>query len=116
MSFESLLSSECELLWRTRGPEDEHGQSVDTWVSGGTVACSVQIAKSMGYRRQERANPRGEHPMAVEYEFYFAYGTLLSERDRILFDGHTIEVDLLLMDASGKQHHLEGQGHEVRPG
>jgi hypothetical protein len=116
VTFDSLLNATAIPMFRIRGPEDDYGNSVDTWLDGPAIKCSLQVAKSMGYRRAERPNPRGEYPLLVDYEFYFALGTTLRERDRFRVDGKVIEIDLLLGDASGRNHHLEGQGHEVRDG
>ena len=116
MSLRSLLTQQAIPYFRSDGAEDEYGHPVPIYTAGDPLPCNLQVAKSMGYRTQERANPKEAYPMWLEYEFYFEYGVTLRERDRFLVGDIMIEIDLMLYDASGKYHHLEGQGHQVRAG
>jgi len=116
MSLASLLAQSCIPRYREDGPEDEYGHPAAVWVDGPPQRCNIQTAKSMGYRHQEPHNPYEAAPMVVYYTVFFETSSTLTERDRFVLDGQVYELDLIIGDASGHNHHQEGQAHVVRAG
>lgn len=86
--------------------ENDWGQSVPAWSAVATVPAWVQ---PLDIREQQQLSGAGS--VAITNRV-FILPTDVTEEDRLRFDGRLLEIDSVI-DAAGKDHHLELLCHSV---